>query len=1329
MSCILVTLVFTFRLLPFYSRWTNAIYSGTLFGRLLLTLISVVVFSVQTHSQQHPSEAIFSTCLVLMVVVFIFGFIIGFVSMISYEYFILGVVKHEMNVFFQETSVPTTSELPQEEITVTKLSSSHVSKFQSQWNQLLQYMTTLPLIELAIKIQHSNSDEGKHYMDQIFQYCESKKLLSARLQLLKAMHTLYFCNSPRLAFQYLRYAMYDLKPNFLLKITIWIRYHDINASNDTTQNERVDKLILSVKKLEQQLRQELKNIFDLYIQKAPVGKLLQANENIQQLFTTIRSMYNTMMRNYKQSKVVRCYSNFVEEFEKNSMKSMNLLERARQLQEEEEEKMKKLMSGQASKRGYTMTKLRLKSNRINPISRDPSTKYSKELTADSPNDPNHVHMADTLTNEIDALEEQQDSDQEEESKEESYRNLIRTEQSKVIYYLFIIATVLVPILVIVFVAIFSISLSTAMYNFSDIGIVARVPAITLSYLRQVRMHTMSPFDSIVSIKDAEASYAALIRDLRVEEYWTKIYCIIAYPIVYDGTGVNTEQAYFKYEQGSLQDLSRLLLQNVQLLSSDLRNKSMNVESSADFLFVWANLYQMRTESAKFVKYYFELAESQTINFVISFFTIAGVIYLIRILIFLSATFGVGMHVFREKNRILQLYRDLPPEAFASGYRNIDKSSGSVVSAKAYKTSSLASIPTRFLIIVIYLIYLVLELSFIAASFGVYGSDVVDFQKNIQLVYYIASFRNALNQINFVTNEYYFGSNSNHLLKNSLVVDLDNGTLPISYIADGLSTAELLKRWNNVLVGSDNSLGLKYAVSDSLYINTIMEGRPCFENHNGSLVPTTAPFSDLQMFWNYTCGSSLNDLVLKFILKSTQMIEILSKNTTNGVNRVSIDELWYQYNLCTGLAKLLSSIVTDLLITHNKSQDYLVFSSTFASILVVIILVLSIPYILLWNRILHQGFKTRQLLLFIDVDTLESVPSIREYIIRYTTSNSSQKLKKKKAHEKAKSVIQAALDAVVILNSKMKIQSVNRSCTSLLDYPTAELLGQSGQLLFDEDITQLLQQLYIDKKPITQEVLMRKRDGSKVAMRLSASLGNWDEQQMVCIFARDLTMEKKQNELLNMEKQNSENLLLNILPARIAQRLRNGETQIAERFDDASILFSDMCNFTVMSGKYTPMELIGLLNDVVTAFDDLSLKHGLEKIKTIGDAYMIVGGLTPISSADHPKRMCQMALDMLQYIKQYNSKKGFGEEKIIRIRIGINTGAISAGIVGKLKFVYDVFGDAINVASRMESSGVAMRIQVSRETYERVFDLFAFEERTVDVKGKGTLKTYLMREST
>jgi adenylate cyclase len=209
--------------------------------------------------------------------------------------------------------------------------------------------------------------------------------------------------------------------------------------------------------------------------------------------------------------------------------------------------------------------------------------------------------------------------------------------------------------------------------------------------------------------------------------------------------------------------------------------------------------------------------------------------------------------------------------------------------------------------------------------------------------------------------------------------------------------------------------------------------------------------------------------------------------------------------------------------------------------------------------------------------------------------------------------------------------------------------------------------------------------------------------------------------LRAEKERSEALLLNILPRTIVERMRRGETVIADHVAEATILFSDLVDFTKLAARLSPEETVALLGDIFCRFDGLAIRYGLEKIKTTGDGYMVAGGV-PEARSDHAAAVAEMALAMLEAVETAGDAVG----ERLQLRVGLNTGALIAGVLGTQKFVYDVWGDTVNTAKRMESYGQPGRVHVSAATRQALGEVFHFEpRRALEVKGKGSMETYFL----
>jgi adenylate cyclase len=341
----------------------------------------------------------------------------------------------------------------------------------------------------------------------------------------------------------------------------------------------------------------------------------------------------------------------------------------------------------------------------------------------------------------------------------------------------------------------------------------------------------------------------------------------------------------------------------------------------------------------------------------------------------------------------------------------------------------------------------------------------------------------------------------------------------------------------------------------------------------------------------------------------------------------------------------------------------------------------------------------------------------------------QNLQLQQTEEKYRSIFENATEGIFQATPEGRYITANPALARILGYASPEQLiaeiDNIGKQLYVEPFRRddLIALLKREDTLSDFESEVYRQDGTKIW--ISENIRTVRDANGQLLFYEgsviEITERKQSEAALRLARKRAELLLLNILPQPIAERLKRGQRTIAENFEDVTVMFADLVDFTKFSAHTSATELVELLNVIFSKFDRLAEQHRIEKIKTIGDAYMVVAGL-PTPRPDNAGAIAEMALDMQTAIAELNAELG----KSFRLRIGIHSGPVVAGVIGIRKFSYDLWGDTVNTASRMESQGLPGAIQVSATTYERLRDRFVFEERKpIQVKGKGEMVTYLL----
>ncbi len=371
-----------------------------------------------------------------------------------------------------------------------------------------------------------------------------------------------------------------------------------------------------------------------------------------------------------------------------------------------------------------------------------------------------------------------------------------------------------------------------------------------------------------------------------------------------------------------------------------------------------------------------------------------------------------------------------------------------------------------------------------------------------------------------------------------------------------------------------------------------------------------------------------------------------------------------------------------------------------------------------SHLLSSQSPVLAVLVFFTLSTRSEDQRLRE-LVTAVAAQLGKVLQQKKVQAEMKALFAAMTDVVTVRDVSGRCINVIPTNTANFYKPPAAMIGRK----LHDDLPS--QQADLILKSILKAVSRQ----TTVAIEYCLPIGGREvwlaetisplSEELAILVARDISDRKHADEALRLEQEKSEQLLRNILPEAIVNQLKQNPGAIAEQFNDVTILFADLVGFTPLSARLKPIELVNLLNQIFSTFDELAQQLGLEKIKTIGDAYMVAAGL-PIPRTDHAEAMAQMALAMQVEVERFQAEQG----ENIQIRIGINTGIVVAGVIGTKKFIYDLWGDAVNVASRMESSGQPGSIQVTTATYERLKDKYVFEKRgAIQVKGKGEMVTY------
>ncbi|KAF0971542.1 hypothetical protein FDP41_010148 [Naegleria fowleri] len=574
------------------------------------------------------------------------------------------------------------------------------------------------------------------------------------------------------------------------------------------------------------------------------------------------------------------------------------------------------------------------------------------------------------------------------------------------------------------------------------------------------------------------------------------------------------------------------------------------------------------------------------------------------------------------------------------------------------------------------------------------------------------------------------------------------------MADGINSFKAhfigLKKLQLAATAMRLSQSLRYKLWNKLEI-----GNNYTQEKDGgdSLISTLEEFDSV---WNsFRFGSAFDGYQSMTDYSSSMKDLILQKNnmSCDEFNCLSLDDQVAKFRSNILMYKDLSQNLTVSHIGDYHSflrQDSFELVMTFSnitqllrrtlessrSLMTIVVVVICCPVLLIASFFLftnvstmqEENFRMRKLFNYVQWEIIDANDEIRNYIFFYYLSSGVGRAKVKQKISKERAVLEAALTCATICSAGGTIDIFNSSSEKLFGYRGDQIIGFHLSKLFDKESASKLEPILAKMAfsavnyAETIEITGQKKNQSKFPLELRISVGVLDGRNIIACFMRDITEYKKQTKELAEEKKKSESLLLNIMPESIAQRLIAGETFIADKYENVTCFFSDL--YGLLDLNLSAYELVQTLNLIIHKFDDLTLASNVEKIKTIGSKYFCCGGLKPDSETElsHLERMFDFAIQLFDIVDSFRDENGLN----IGLKVGMHVGPVVAGICGLLKYAFDIWGDTVNIASRMESTCPTGHIQITSTCYHKLKDFYKFQEKSVEVKGKGLMQTYLFK---
>ncbi|KAL9649878.1 hypothetical protein ABK040_011351 [Willaertia magna] len=1039
------------------------------------------------------------------------------------------------------------------------------------------------------------------------------------------------------------------------------------------------------------------------------------------LHRKVNSMFENLIANtVSQNKtVLREYGKYLGDLVFDKKKAIELFEESNSIEEEESKKKTFIPKSRSGNRIVPATSIRYQV----PTSPSPSTTFfnnDKPLDEIDGDDNNSLASANEYVTSADRTKEM-------------YRNAINRKNRTKVFSVFGILSIFVFSLMVIITTL-ALNITTSSYQ-DKMPIIANACSMcTLPYaitheLRSIQRYLLlRPNESLTYISEASGRLSFYKNTMNkmieftqsnsfsgdMKTFWIETNKVIRIPVKQNKGG---DKLIYVYKNSSVAEILRQSVTGIEYtLSYSVAEYNQTLDNFF-FLYFWLNAKSFSSYFQAFCDTYVTNNEKEVrynLNAIIG--AVCGILssFLLFSLFYLVVS---GLIYYKTFVKLVKLFSFIPKGECGKIYHALDKKSSVDVKVENSITDNLTSsrcLPLSALVIIL------ITLVACALLLVEYSSNMSTNLRAIHKIRHGTRMGQIVNRGTFKLGELIMDHQQQLLEFNTSVYYND---------VSGL-IEDFMQEWNSFRFGTAEEgyfsvFGLDDTVDKLISFGHTQHATGHCKNVSiVNVAPKDMVCLSIDEIIDYTVthvDQLYNDLYFKYYDKPTALERLEIQNIAGRTASTKIGQVLFE-----------------LIRVFQRTSQQRVLSGVVCAISFLIIIVVAVIRTNIHLSLEDQRRVLRKMFHFVPCEVLDNIEEIRSYLLYDTFSTGSKKNTianlLEKAQKELNAIVQAAVDGVIICNMEGDVERFNKAAEVMFGHKDMDIVGLPLTTLFSkecvEKVESVLQRFKVSAVSISEtfELDAKRKSKNKFPVRVSLSLSfiegsNEAKRGIISCYVKDITQELKYNKLINAEKTKSEALLLNILPLPVANRLKSGEKNIYENFKDVTCFFSDIVGFTAMSSKLEPNQVIIMLNGIVNEFDNLVEKFDLEKIKTIGDAYFCCGGLHQNKSSDHPEAVVKFAISTLDAIFHYNVENN----TLINIRVGIHTGSVVAGVLGTKKFAYDIFGDAVNTASRMESTGVPGRIQVSRATYERIHDLFEFEEKSVEAKGKGTMKTYLLNK--